>query len=536
MPDKIDKVIATNLTALRAKYGADGLTKIQAAVRNLIDADKKRGLTTVLFGLDQAADMKKVKATTVTSAADPKQNKNAVDALFKSLAPDYLMLLGAPDVVPHQDLKSPTFSPPDEPDEFAFGDIPYACEAPYSQKPQDFFGPTRVVGRLPDIQGGSDPQYLIGLLKLAASYKSQPDTAYRGYFGISAEIWSGSTAMSLANTFGDSKAMKTVPKSKPSWPADSLGKLSHFINCHGASRNRHFFGQPASGEEEYPTALDAAFLDNKISEGTVAAVECCYGAQLYNPHTNHLGICSTYLGDGAFGFLGSTTIAYGPADGNDQADLICQFFLQNLLLGASLGRATLEARQKFVHKTSMSDPSNVKTIAQFNLYGDPSLTPVATAHAVVPTGAKAGAKAAAKKLSATALRVERSERRRDLFNRGLALAKSQPTIRKSSKVAKGPAKTALDKVAKANGIVPTSTLSFEVTSPPISKAMPKAMIAKDLMPSRVHMCIGKLNGSAKKKASKKRGDDDASGVVTMVALIIKEVDGEIVSTTKIYAK
>ena len=67
------------------------------------------------------------------------------------------MILGAPDVVPHQDLANPAFAPPDDPDQFAYGDVPYACDAPYSTRPEDFVGPTRVVGRLPDLTGGSRP-------------------------------------------------------------------------------------------------------------------------------------------------------------------------------------------------------------------------------------------------------------------------------------------------------------------------------------------------------------------------------------------
>jgi len=224
MPAKIDKVIATNLSAMQAKYGAAGVKKIQAALKSLIAADKKRGLTTAVFALDRAADMKKAKASAVSAATDPKQNKTAIDALCDALAPDYVMILGAADVVPHQDLKSPTFSPPDDPDEFAFGDIPYACQARYSQEPSDFFGPTRVVSRLPDIQGGQDPQYLIGLLKRATTYKSGDAAGYRQYFGISAEIWKESTAMSLETMFGDSAAMKTVPKSSSKWPAAALGQ------------------------------------------------------------------------------------------------------------------------------------------------------------------------------------------------------------------------------------------------------------------------------------------------------------------------
>jgi hypothetical protein len=534
MPTKIDKVIVTNLAALQAKYGAPDVNKIQTAVQALIDADKGRGLTTSLFAIDQGPDMKKVSASAVTSAVDPKQNKTAIDAIYKALAPDYTMILGAIDVIPHQDLKSPTFSPPQDPDEYAFGDIPYACEAPYSQKPQDFFGPTRVVGRLPDINGGNDPQYLIGLLKRATDYKSTDAAGYREYFGISAEIWKRSTALSLTNTFGNSSAIKTVPKSKSSWPPGSLGKLTHFINCHGSPRNQHFFGQPASGARDYPTALDARYLDKKVSEGTVGAAECCYGAQLYNPHANHAPICNTYLGNGAYGFFGSTTIAYGPADGNDQADLLCQFFLQSVLQGASLGRAALEARQKFVHKTSMSDPSSVKTIAQFNLYGDPSLVPVKTEHAVIPPGAKGlVAMSVGMMASLIAPRIERALRRRDLFNRGQSLAKSQPVIHRA-KVNPGKAvNMSLKEAIKASGIIETTTLTFDVEQPPATKGMPKAMMAEGLVPNRVHMVFGNPADHNRKTSA---APAELSGVIPTIALIIKEVSGQVVSTTKIYAK
>ena len=51
-----------------------------------------------------------------------------------------------------------------------------------------------------------------------------------------------------------------------------------------------------------------------------------------------------YLLDGAAGFFGSTTTAYGPPSGNGQADIIMQDFLKHVLSGASLGRAALQAR------------------------------------------------------------------------------------------------------------------------------------------------------------------------------------------------
>jgi hypothetical protein len=527
---KIDKVIVTNLSALKGKYGTAGVEKIQSALKNLIAKDQQRGLVTRLYPLDDAAAMKQVNGQPITTAIDPKQNKNAIDAVYRAFAPDYLMILGSIDVIPHQNLKNPLYSPYDDPDKFCFGDLPYACEAKYSQRPQNFFGPTRVVGRLPDITGAKDPQYLLSLLKIAAAYKNSNAQAYRNYFGISAEVWKSSTDLSLSATFGNAADLKTVPPSNAKWPTTLFKRLSHFINCHGAPDDSHFYGQPRSGAQVYPVALDAVYLNKKISEGTVVAAECCYGGQLFDPANNggQMGISNTYLGKKAYGFFGSTTIAYGPDDHNDQADLICQYFLQSLLKGASLGRAALEARQKFAHTASMSDPSNVKTIAQFNLYADPSVAPILPQ----ATAGKAKAIAAAPALN---LRIERAERRRDLFSRGLALAKSQPIISRFEDQLPKEIMLSLRKKAIEQHLIVGRTLTFTVMEPPTAKFMPVSLMSEELFPSRVHV-IFDASGQGRAKAKKETAKTTPPAVTGTVALIVKEVDGKIVSAKKIFSR
>ena len=530
---KIDKAIVTNLSALKRKYGAAGVQKIQAALKNLIAKDRKRGLVTRLYPLDDAATMKQVNGKPVTKATDPKQNKNAIDAVYNALAPDYLMILGSIDVIPHQNLKNPLYAPYDDPDKFAFGDLPYACEAKYSQRPQNFFGPTRVVGRLPDITGAKDPQYLLALLKTAAAYKNSNAQSYRNYFGISAEVWKQSSVMSLSATFGNAADMKTVPPSNAKWPTPLVKRLSHFINCHGAPDDSHFYGQPRSGAQVYPIALDAVYLDKKISEGTVAAAECCYGGQLFDPAYNkgQMGICNTYLGNKAYGFFGSTTIAYGPDDHNDQADLLCQYFLQSLLNGASLGRAALEARQKFAHTASMSDPSNVKTIAQFNLYADPSVAPIQLPQV---TAVKTKAIAATALVPAD-IRIERTERRRDLFSRGLALAKSQPIISRFAYQLPKEILLSLRKKAVEYRITAGRTLTFTVMEPPSAKFMPVSLMAKELFPARVYV-IFEATGQGRAEAKKEATKTVRPAVTGTAALILKEVNGTIVSVKKIFSR
>ena len=149
-----DKIIVSNRAALTAKYGSAGVGKIRQAVTALIAADAKRGIKSRLVYLDDAVSMKSFKGKAVTDPTDPRQNKEAIDAIFKSGDPDYLMILGALDVVPHQDMANPVFDPPNDPDKFAYGDLPYACDTPYSRDIATFKGPTRVVGRLPDLTNG----------------------------------------------------------------------------------------------------------------------------------------------------------------------------------------------------------------------------------------------------------------------------------------------------------------------------------------------------------------------------------------------
>ena len=132
-----------------------------------------------------------------------------------------------------------------------------------------------------------------------------------------------------------------------------------------------------------PTALDSKDVRGRIREGTVAAVECCYGAELYDSVTLELptSICQTYMAQKAYGYFGSTTIAYGPAEGNGAADLITQYFLLEVQAGHSLGLAALKAQQRYVEQVNELDPIDLKTLAQFYLLGDPSVQPVKVASA-----------------------------------------------------------------------------------------------------------------------------------------------------------
>jgi len=458
-----DKIIVSNRSALTAKYGAAGHAKIKAAVGALIAADARRGIKGRMVYLDDAAAMKRVRGRAVTDASSERQNKEAVDAIFKATNPEYLMILGSTDVVPHQDMTNPMFDPPDDEDKYAYGDLPYACDAPYSREVATFKGPTRVVARLPDLTGANEPSHLLRLLDVAAKHQTRDVTDYGTYFGLSTHSWRKSTALSLFNVFGNSDALTLSPPSGPTHPAKRLAPLAHFINCHGGKSDPAFYGEEG---REQPESLTSSAIKGRIKAGTVAAAECCYGAELYDSVTLALPlpICQHYLNQGAYGYFGASTIAYGPSVGNGAADLITQYFLLAIVDGASLGRAALIARQKFVQQTGELDPADLKTLAQFSLLGDPSIHPAKISS---PTGLPKGIE------MAEAERYQRRERRAKLRAVGEFLRDTKPTAARKSRTARRSptVSAALANIAREAGIGARKDFTaYDVKIPAAAKA------------------------------------------------------------------
>jgi len=365
-----DKILVTNCAALKEKYKG-GVRAVLDAVRDLIAADKRRGLVTQLVDISNRDQMRRLKCKAVTSPDNERQCKDAVDAIYTNLNPDYIVLLDGPDVVPHLTLKNPAQG---DGDGNVPSDLPYASNAPYtSRDPTKYAAVTRVVGRVTGVKGAAKPNAIIKQLKAAAVYKGRKRADYMDHFTISARVWVNSTKLSDENIFGSAKVNTCPPTASPR-VRRMLAPLSHFINCHGAEVDPHFYGQRG---KNYPVAVASADVSAGTKRNTIIAAECCYGAQLFDPQQadNILPICNSYLETGAIAFLGSTTIAYGDSDDNSAADLLTQYFIIDALSGASFGRAFLQARQKFVQTQKMEDPVNVKTLAQFILLADPSLQP-----------------------------------------------------------------------------------------------------------------------------------------------------------------
>jgi Peptidase family C25 len=417
MTRHVDKVILVNNGAMTTKYGTTGRRRIDEALNAMVVADADREISTRIVALDHGPTMTRLGGEPIGSPDDAHATKAAVDVVAQATTSHYILLLGAPDLISQQDLLNPT----GDDDPSVPSDLPYACIRTAGADPGDFVGVTRVVGRLPDLLGETNPAALIRTVKAASQWRSRPPADYSSVFALSTETWKQSTELSVQQ-LGCIGPVRVSPPGGPRWTERQISARVHFVNCHGADTDASWYGE-RENLIELPVALRSPWLSGHISKGTVVAAECCYGAQHYLPSSEAHGapgMAVSYLRAGAIGVLGSSTISYGPADEMGSADLLTRYFLSAVLEGASLGRALLTARQRFVQELGEIDPIDLKTLAQFDLQGDPSV------HVV----RKAGAGRAPKNRSlGFAVNRASTAMRRVAFDRvGLALDEAIPRV------------------------------------------------------------------------------------------------------------
>ncbi|MDO0828639.1 hypothetical protein VDP73_02110 [Xanthomonas campestris pv. campestris] len=366
------------------KYKLSGYSKITAALASLVVNDGANGIKTKIVLVDSLVPKGGVAAIKARNAG---KFKSAVDRIYtREGAPEYLILLGGPDVIPHIPLRSPWGKMPPFGEEGVIeSDLPYASDKAHTLDPSKFQNASRMVGRIPDVPGDTDPSYLVDRINEVVA---APTIDAVQNFCLSADIWKGASNEVAKRLFGAGAIVHCSPVLGPVWRSKTLKKPIHYINCHGDTRKDTFYGEKAGIHGPLPHAINAGALVNNVMQGTVVVAECCYGAELFEPSLPHepLGMALSYLAQGATTFLGSSTVSYGGLEAVDLAcaDEMCLFFLEGILKGDSCGAALVYARRRLLEGQVVLDNYQIKTLAQFMLLGDPARHPVKLASKQAP--------------------------------------------------------------------------------------------------------------------------------------------------------
>lgn len=147
-----------------------------------------------------------------------------------------------------------------------------------------------------------------------------------------------------------------------------------FLNLHGSDNpsTSSYCGEYPPQTHRYFEIFPTSAM--RIPERyNIFVAEACYGGRFIGHDTVHSMVQSGLAHKTVLG-MASSRIAFGtscpPAS---SADVICANFVIGLLSGYSAGEAMVFARQSFFGENGMLSETSATTLAEFNLFGDPSL-------------------------------------------------------------------------------------------------------------------------------------------------------------------
>lgn len=299
--------------------------------------------------------------------------------IYAVALPRYLMIVGDSTVIPSKEWPNGCYDHTPHPfkkgdsDSTVISDLPYVTlttASPWEGMDFDFTDVTQV-GRVPTTAKNQFSE-AITYFKNARAFTHYSDV--RG-FALSAKVWDITsrtvfadlhTDVLLSSPYTADGNLARQPGYTPVLPLGNRFNLLGF-NLHGSRTSNHWFGQSGSS---YPIAFKKELFPDETCNGYALCTEACYGAKpTVTADPSMLVYAMTHR---CQAFVGSTKIAYGYAQGGMCcADVIAHSFLGAVAAGQTYGAALLCAYRDLTAKDRL-DSVEIKTLAEFALYGDPA--------------------------------------------------------------------------------------------------------------------------------------------------------------------
>lgn len=363
------KIIVTNKMALEAKYGKTGSDSVLLTLNTMVAMDRQmRNIPSFVLLLDDKNQMSLYGAKNVIDPQDERQVKETIDKICKNIKPDYILLLGGRDIIPHQHLVHPG-----DPQKQVESDLPYACSTTYHTSVDAYLKPERMVSRLPDTTKnteGADGTKFVKVILDACRQNARDRKDYEKCFAVSAADFKSFRLKNIKEWFSDSQEMECCPPHNNVWSREQYDCLIHYFALYGFPDQSEWF----EDKEKTKTAYDCKNGNMHLENGTIVISQCSYGAQLFE-HIRKQPICNVYMENKACAFLGSTGEC-SPGSAGNKEDVLIAAFLREIKNGKSIAQAFLRARKDLITDLGHASIEEKLVMAQWVLYGDGCIQPM----------------------------------------------------------------------------------------------------------------------------------------------------------------
>lgn len=339
-------IIYTNLSLLAEKLNTS-ISSLTSVIENFIKSASNRGIG---YTLKDVSD-------SFSTVGSVENHIRIIKSTVQELKPKYLFILGSSNVIPSIIWENKASDCGSDAD--VSSDLPYATldtTSPFEGQEYDFEDTLRV-GRLPNIDFEN---YFANLNEGCGKIETIST------FAESAEVWVEET-IDIYSHIKSGPNVHTSPEHTTETTKSTIsssGNSNLFLfNLHGSNQTEYWYGQRGGS---YPEAVAPDTFDG-LEKPYFLAVEACYGAA-YEDREIDKSILLSSLSGKCISFLGSSRIAFGtPRAPGSCADVICGEYLKNLKSGMTVGDALEKARRELMKE---SDAEEIKTLAEFSLYGD----------------------------------------------------------------------------------------------------------------------------------------------------------------------
>jgi hypothetical protein len=385
-------LVVTSEEGLAKSLGGQGVEDVLGLLERLVESRRASGVKHLLYVPDRrpaasgAGSLPRIEPP-VTVAALAGALRAIEKSLFAGEPIGYVLLVGNQQVIPSYSIENPAVD----------SDAVYPSDAPYgvadeARDADAYLIADRGVGRLPLAGGkdGGDLATLLGrLLEPPAaggpgrsSSRSSRRVAGQGRdqssgrpFGLSAAVWRDQAAK-VYGLVCDQPLQTSPPLELESFDATWLGaRTVLYFNVHGSKSESYWYGQEGLS---YPRVLSPEVVAQGSPAGSLVVCEACYGG-LVDGKSPGTSIALQFLARGCLAFIGSSAIAYGSPDERlTEADLLAYYFLKRVIAGERYGDAFRECKTDFaaemLRRQGYLDGDDKKTLTEFNLFGDPTLS------------------------------------------------------------------------------------------------------------------------------------------------------------------
>jgi len=348
-------IIMTRESALLQQIAVSPKT-LHELIRNYTRSAAKRGVNYHYLDLDKCA----LHGGAGDSAAVVKTLREVVEVA----RPKYLLILGNEDVIDVVRWKNEA----SDGDEVVESDLCYSTldvNTPWNGQAYDWDSVIRV-GRLPTYQGEPFEKFASYFHSASASIGNINRIVP---YGLSALVWEDESNDEFSHV--SSRRVDVSPNVTKQNVKSRIGYESNLFlfNLHGSDATRYWYGQEGA---LYPEAFEPSILEG-MARPYYIGVEACYGARYLGGLGPEESIVLKALQNQCVALLGSSRIAFGTCKPKGScADIVVGRYVAGLKDGLTAGDAHVEGLRELCEDSDEMDDSDIKTLAEFALYGDPS--------------------------------------------------------------------------------------------------------------------------------------------------------------------